>query len=137
MAVTGLDHFAMPTADPEPLLAFYKRLGFPILFEDAWRQGKFPIFSIRIGSNHLINVHTPGFETDLRGPSAQPGCGDFCCVWEGTLDEVLDLLRDAGIEVVEGPVPRVGGRGGGTVRSESVYVRDPDGNLVEFMVYSG
>jgi catechol 2,3-dioxygenase-like lactoylglutathione lyase family enzyme len=100
-----------------------------------------PIFSITFGDNK-INVHTeelfarakeiPGF---LRGPTAEPGCGDFCFVWEGGIDALLDLLAAQGVDAIEGPVPRIGGRGAGTGQGISVYTRDPDDNLLEFISY--
>jgi catechol 2,3-dioxygenase-like lactoylglutathione lyase family enzyme len=141
MAVTGFDHAAIPTANSERFLAFYKALGFGVEGEDAWRAGTFPAFAITFGDNK-INVHSealyersrnmPGF---LRGPTAAPGCGDFCFVWDGGIDALLALLEDAGVTVIEGPVPRRGGRGRGTGQGVSVYVRDPDENLLEFMSY--
>ena len=134
MPVTGFDHCSFPTDDPERSLEFYKSLGFGILYEDAWRQGKSRIFSVRIGAGSLINVHA-GFRPPLRGKTASPGCADICFVWDGTVDEVLHMLQRAGIPPVEGPVKRTGGRGAGSLPSRSVYIEDPDGNLLEFMVY--
>jgi catechol 2,3-dioxygenase-like lactoylglutathione lyase family enzyme len=61
-----------------------------------------------------------------------PPCGDLCFVWEGSPESLYSLLRDAGAEIIEGPVAREGGR---RADASSVYVRDPDGNLVEFMIY--
>ncbi len=141
MAVTGFDHAALPTADSERFLAFYKALGFGIEGEDAWRAGTMPIFSITFGDNK-INVHTEAlFERSraipnfLRGPTAEPGCGDFCFVWSGGVDALLATLADAHVAVIDGPVPRIGGRAGGTGQGVSVYVRDPDENLLEFISY--
>ena len=139
MPVTAFDHVALPTADAERFLRFYKALGFGTQHETEWRSGAFPIFSIVFGDNK-INVHPealvrkargqPGF---LRGPTAEPGCGDLCFVWEGTAAALSALLERAQATVVEGPVERQGGRGRA---GRSVYVRDPDGNLLEFMIYS-
>jgi catechol 2,3-dioxygenase-like lactoylglutathione lyase family enzyme len=134
MTVAGFDHIALPTAHPEELLAFYKALGFTSPDEDAWRAGRYPIFSIACGDNK-INVHPPGFTANLRGPTAVPGCGDLCFVWEGTLASLRGALDAAGIAVLHGPVDRVGGRGAGTARGVSVYLRDPDDNLVELICY--
>lgn len=140
MPVTGFDHAALPTADSERFLAFYKALGFGIEGEDAWRAGTMPIFSITFGDNK-INVHTevllarrddPAF---LRGPTAEPGCGDFCFVWEGGIDALLTALAAAGAPVIDGPVRRVGGRNQGRDTGVSVYTRDPDDNLLEFISY--
>ena len=59
MPTVGIDHIAMPTADAERLIAFYKRLGFTINDEDEWRAGKATIFSIQMGDSK-INVHPEG-----------------------------------------------------------------------------
>jgi catechol 2,3-dioxygenase-like lactoylglutathione lyase family enzyme len=138
--VTGFDHAAIPTADSERFLAFYRALGFGIEGEAEWRGGTSPVFSITFGDNK-INVHTEvlterrGDPRYLRGPAAEPGCGDFCFVWSGGIDALLEQLGAAGVEVIEGPVPRVGGRNAGRDRGVSVYVRDPDENLLEFISY--
>ena len=134
MPVTGFDHIALPTANAEAFLAFYKSIGFTSTEEDEWRAGRYPIFSLAFGNNK-INVHPEGFLANLRGPTAVPGCGDLCFVWEGGLASVLAMLDQAGIAIISGPVDRIGGRSGGTGVSVSVYVRDPDDNLVEFMCY--
>jgi hypothetical protein len=64
-----------------------------------------------------------------------PGCGDFCFVWDGTVDEAAKLIEDAGAAVIEGPVGRVGGKAAGTETGTSLYTRDPEGNLLELIVY--
>ena len=69
----------------------------------------------------------------LRAPAARPPCGDLCFVWEGTPAALKAMLDQAGAKVIEGPGPRQGGR---RKTGSSVYVRDPDGNLLEFMIYS-
>ena len=138
MPVSRFDHVAIPTADPEAMIAFYRALGFAILHEEAWRSGERRVFSIAFGDNK-INVHDPDFwrspEFTLRGPTAVPGCGDFCFVWEGGLESLKRALAGVGAEVEEGPGPRQGGRGGGLDWGTSIYTRDPDQNLLEFIVY--
>jgi len=138
MPLKSFDHVVIPTADPEALLAFYKRLGFTVLREAEWRAGKSVMFSLAFGDNK-INVHPPEVwqsgRFTLRGPTAVPGCGDFCFVWEGTVEEAAAWLKEAGAEVIEGPVKRDGGRALGTGVGTSLYTRDPDGNLLEFMTY--
>ncbi len=135
MPTAGIDHIAMPTANAERLVAFYKKLGFPINNEEAWRAGNVPTFSIQVGDSK-INVHPEGHTASLRGPTAVPGCTDICFVWDGTVDECQKMLADAGAEVIRGPVQRPGGRGRGTAPSLSLYLRDPDENLLEFMTYN-
>jgi catechol 2,3-dioxygenase-like lactoylglutathione lyase family enzyme len=134
MPVTGFDHVALPTAHPEELIAFYSALGFTFTDVDEWRAGTYPIFSIAFGNNK-INVHPPGFVANLRGPTAVPGCGDLCFVWDGGLAVLLDTLNRHGCAIIGGPVDRIGGRANGTGNGVSVYVRDPDDNLVEFICY--
>jgi catechol 2,3-dioxygenase-like lactoylglutathione lyase family enzyme len=134
MSVSGIDHIALPTANGERFLAFYKSVGFTCPDEADWREGRSPIFSIACGDNK-INVHPDGFVANLRGPSAVPGCGDLCFVWSGTFVALTALLERAGVATVKGPVDRVGGRAAGTANGVSVYVRDPDDNLVEFICY--
>lgn len=134
MPTVGIDHIAMPTANAERLIAFYKRLGFSINHEEEWRAGKRATFSIQVGESK-INVHPEGYTASLRGPTAVPGCTDICFVFEGTVDECRKMLEEAGVHIISGPVPREGGRGRGTVPSLSFYARDPDDNLLEWMIY--
>lgn len=134
MPTVGIDHIAMPTANAERLIAFYKGLGFPINHEEEWRAGNVPIFSIQIGESKM-NVHPDGYTAQLRGPTATPGCTDICFVFEGTVEACQKMLEDAGVTIIRGPVARSGGRGRGTLPSLSFYARDPDDNLLEWMVY--
>ena len=95
-------------------------------------------FPIHFG-DQKINFHHPsrwqsGTFT-LRAAAAQPPCGDFCWVWEGTPASLAEMLERADAEIVaEGE--RSGGRDGGNGVGQSVYTRDPDGNLLEFIRYS-
>ena len=134
MATVSIDHIAMPTSNSEKLIGFYKSIGFTINDEAAWREGKANIFSIQIGDSK-INVHPQGFTADLRGPTAVPGCTDLCFVWNGTADECKQMLEDAGVEIIRGPGPRRGARAGGGLPAVSLYARDPDQNLLEWMIY--
>lgn len=134
--VTGFDHVAIPTSRPEELIAFYGALGFSVPDAAEWRESGLPFFSIRFGSQR-INVHAPALwqrdDFELRGPRAVPGCADLCFVWEGSLDSLRATLERAGAAIVAGPAKLEGGRGVG----QSLYTRDPDSNLLEFIVYGG
>ena len=139
MPISGFDHVAIPAEQLEAMLRFYKALGFGVLNEDEWRAGRHPAVSVVFGDNK-INFHAPELWRDnprftLRGPAALPGCGDFCFVWDGSVDDAAAAIRSAGTDVIEGPVARVGGRRRGSTEGTSVYTRDPDGNLLEFIVY--
>ena len=134
MGTVGIDHLATPTANAERLIAFYKKLGFEINDEEEWRAGKANIFSIQIGDSK-INVHPEGFTASLRGDTALPGSADICFVWDGTAEECQKMLADAGVEIIRGPGPRKGARSRGSLPAVSMYARDPDHNLLEWMVY--
>ena len=114
------------------MLGFYERLGFTVR---EVQPGLF--YSAYFGANK-INFHAPkawqSRSFTLRGPTARPGCGDFCFVWAGTSSELTAKLAGLGVAVIEGPVRREGGRGH---EGTSTYIRDPDGNLLEFIVYPG
>jgi len=138
MSVSGFDHVAIPVADPEAMIRFYGALGFRVPELERFREEDPPYFYVQFGDNK-INMHTPRlWKKDaftLRGPTARPGCGDFCFVWGGSEGSLRDALASAGAEIIEGPVPRAGGRGGGKAMGASVYCRDPDRNLLEFIIY--
>ncbi len=139
MRVRGFDHVSLPTNDVEALIAFYRRLGFPILYEDEWRAGTVRWIAIQVDEHVKINVHPPEMWQDarftLRGPTAQPGCGDLCFYLPGTIGEAEAWLREADAEIAFGPVEQRGGADAGMRRGTSIYTRDPDGNLLEFMTY--
>jgi catechol 2,3-dioxygenase-like lactoylglutathione lyase family enzyme len=126
--IRGFDHVALPMEHTEEMLAFYRGLGLQVI-ENA------NACSVYVG-NQMINFHRPAHWQDkaftLRAPAAKPPCGDLCFLWGGTPESLKAMLDRAGAKVVEGPVERQGGR---KKTGSSVYVRDPDGNLLEFMIY--
>jgi len=126
--VRGFDHVALPMQNTDAMLAFYRSLGFDTRESAA-------AVSVYVG-NQMINFHRPSRWQDasftLRAPAAKPPCGDLCFVWDGTADALKAWLDGAKAKVIEGPVPRQGGR---KANASSVYIRDPDGNLLEFMIY--
>ena len=128
-SVRGFDHVALPMQNTDAMLAFYRRLGLEVVENRA-------ACSVYIGQQ-MINFHRPATWQNesftLRAPAAKPPCGDLCLVWEGTPESLRAMLDRAGAKVFEGPVPRQGGR---KKQGSSVYVRDPDGNLLEFIIYS-
>ena len=132
MGIKGIDHWVIVSGDLDRTLAFYERLGFTIAWEH--REGRPRMATIRISESQKINVHgpeapeRPGY-LGARHPSV--GGADFCLEWDGTVQEVLDLLKKAGVTPEAGPGPRTCARGVST----SVYFRDPDDNLVELTVY--
>jgi catechol 2,3-dioxygenase-like lactoylglutathione lyase family enzyme len=103
MGITGIDHWVIVVGDVERTLDFYRRLGFEIASEP--REGRPAMPTIRIGAAQKINVHAadwpdrPGY-LGARRPSV--GGADLCLVWDGTVQEVLDLLARNGIAVEAG-----------------------------------
>ena len=134
MPISGLDHVALPTDHPEELIAFYGRLGFLVPDVEEWKQSDTPFFSVFFGKQK-INFHAPSMwkrpDFELRGPTAQPGCGDLCFVWEGGSKALDKMLSSAEAPIIAGPFELHGARGKGT----SVYIRDPEANLLEFIIY--
>ena len=126
--IRGFDHVALPMEHTEEMLSFYRGLGLQVV-ENA------NACSVYVG-NQMINFHRPTHWQDktftLRQPAAKPPCGDICFVWDGTSETLKAMLDRARAKVVEGPVERQGGR---QKTGFSMYVRDPDGNLLEFIIY--
>lgn len=139
--VVGVDHLSFPTRNTQALLAFYSSIGVRIDDADSWRRGEKMVVSMLIG-DVKIHVHTDrmlehvGEEWFVRADAAVPGSLDVCLVWEGGVDLLLSRLRERAIPVVLGPIARVGGRNRGSALGISVYVRDPDGNLIELISYN-
>jgi len=131
--IKAFDHVAIPIQKVDEMITFYKALGCEVSDDFGKR-----LYSIHFGDNK-INFHTPEIwqsgKFSLRGPTAQPGCGDFCFVWGDTEVALHQLLTQLNADIEEGPVARLGGRNGGLDSGTSVYIRDPDQNLLEFMVY--
>jgi catechol 2,3-dioxygenase-like lactoylglutathione lyase family enzyme len=126
--ITGFDHASLPMQHTDAMVAFYRALGCDVAEQPH-------VVSVYLG-NQMINLHRPetwprdGFT--LRAPKATPPCGDLCFVWDGTAEALHAALAGAHAAIEEGPVRRNGGR---RVDATSVYTRDPDGNLLEFMIY--
>jgi catechol 2,3-dioxygenase-like lactoylglutathione lyase family enzyme len=81
-----------------------------------------------------LNVHGPGVDVsdNVARLPVRPGNSDLCFVWPGPIEEAAAHLERHGVRVETGPVERPGARGSGT----SVYFRDPDGSLLEFISYA-
>ena len=120
-----LDHCVIHVSDWEISNTFYRDvLGAELVpRESGW--------SYRFGDEQL-NLHGPGVSpAPVAKFPVQPGNSDLCFEWPGPIDEAREHLERNGVEVEMGPVERSGARGTGT----SVYFRDPDGSLLEFISY--
>ena len=121
--VQSIDHVVLTVRDIEASVAFYTRvLGVEAVTFAGGRR------ALQVGAQK-INLQTLGQETRNH---AAIGCGDLCLVREAGDAEVLAHLAAEGVAVVEGPVAKTGARG----PIVSIYVNDPDGNLVELARYA-
>jgi catechol 2,3-dioxygenase-like lactoylglutathione lyase family enzyme len=121
----ALDHCVIAVSDWDRSNAFYRDV---LGAEIVQRTETFAHYVF--GEWHL-NVHGPSFEGLNARLPVQPGNSDLCFVWAGPVEEAIAHLERHDVEVEEGPVARLGARGHGT----SVYFRDPDGSLLEFISY--
>jgi catechol 2,3-dioxygenase-like lactoylglutathione lyase family enzyme len=123
LRVRGLDHVVFNVSNVEKSLRWYvEELGLQPERVEEWRRGEVLFPSVRIDSGTIIDL--------FAAPRSGENCNHVCVVVEET---DFDALAASGrFDVVDGPAQRWGARGDGT----SLYVRDPDGNVVELRYYS-
>jgi catechol 2,3-dioxygenase-like lactoylglutathione lyase family enzyme len=124
--IDHLDHLVLTTSRPDDCIDFYTRVmgmqlesfigGTPPVKRQAFKFG-----------NQKINLHVKGAEFEPKAHLPVPGALDLCFIASVPLDQVVLNLQEARWPIVEGPVMRTGA----TQKIRSVYVRDPDLNLIE------
>lgn len=125
MIVDRLDHLVLTVSDLDASIDFYVRvLGMQV---ETFRGDR---KALKFGSSK-INLHLAGHEFEPKASSPTPGSADLCFVVEDSVDSVVSQLHEMRVTVVEGPVERTGATGA----ILSVYVRDPDDNLIELSNY--
>ena len=119
--IGSIDHVVLTTRDLHRCLDFYTRvLGMTV---EHYGKGR---IALRFG-NHKFNVHPPGFDAGIKARIPTPGSLDLCLLADRPLDEVIAHLKAQKVKIEEGPVVRTGAR----FPIRSVYIRDPDENLIE------
>ena len=119
--IDRLDHLVLTTTDREACVDFYTRvLGMTL---ETFGNGR---HALRF-NRQKINIHERGREFEPKAHLPVPGALDLCFIADCPLDAVLERLRRCGWPIIDGPVERTGA----TNRLRSVYVRDPDLNLIE------
>jgi catechol 2,3-dioxygenase-like lactoylglutathione lyase family enzyme len=122
--IKGIDHIVLATRDLEKCVAFYTQvLGMHLENYGAGR------IALRFG-DQKFNVHPPGFDASIKARTPTPGSLDLCFLADCALEDVIARLKKHNIPIEEGPSVRTGAR----FPIRSVYVRDPDDNLIEISV---
>jgi catechol 2,3-dioxygenase-like lactoylglutathione lyase family enzyme len=127
--ISGIDHVAITVADLEATCAFYGHLFGARTVGEVAPNGTVEVRQIALGGA-VLSIHQSGNGRTLVARRPTVGAADICLRWEGGIDSAVALLREHGLAIVEGPAPR---RTADGRPSHSVYVRDPDGNLLELM----
>lgn len=125
MRIDRLDHLVLTVADIDAAIDFYTRvLGMEAVAFGAGRR------ALAFGTSK-INLHQAGREFEPKAAHPTPGSADLCLITANPLNEIIADLEHHGVPIEEGPVTRTGATG--PIRS--VYIRDPDHNLLELSVY--
>ncbi len=125
MKIDRLDHLVLTVADIARTCAFYRDvLGFRV---ETFGAGRTAL----VFGQQKINLHLAGHEFEPKALTPTPGSGDLCFIAATPLAEVIAELGRAQVVIEEGPVDRTGACG----PLRSVYVRDPDRNLIEISNY--
>jgi catechol 2,3-dioxygenase-like lactoylglutathione lyase family enzyme len=122
--IASLDHLVLTVADIDATAAFY--CGVLGMQRVAFGEGR---VALAFGSQK-INLHRAGHEFEPKSARPTPGSGDLCFLLDISLGEAQARLTAAGVNIEEGPVARTGATG--PIRS--LYIRDPDDNLIELSV---
>ena len=120
MQIRNLDHLVLTVQSLDLTLAFYKALG---MEEVTFGNNRKAL----IFGSQKINLHEAGNEFEPKAQTPIPGSADLCFIVDTPLDEVIRELEESGIDIIEGPVDRTGA----VSPIRSIYVRDPDRNLIE------
>ena len=125
MEIDHLDHLVLTVRSIEETCRFYSRvLGMQVV---GFGQGR---VALHFGAQK-INLHEAGHEFEPKAQQPTTGSADLCFITPTPLPQVVTHLAGEHVPVIEGPVSRTGARG----PMESLYIRDPDGNLIELANY--
>jgi catechol 2,3-dioxygenase-like lactoylglutathione lyase family enzyme len=129
MKTSRFDHLVLTVRDIQATCDFYeKALGMMVITFGEGRK------ALQFGSPPTpckINLHHVGHEFEPKAAHSVPGSADLCFVTDVSLDEVIAHLKALDVPILLGPVQRTGAGG----PMDSIYLRDPDGNLIELSNY--
>ncbi|EBS1065442.1 VOC family protein [Salmonella enterica subsp. enterica serovar Wangata] len=125
MIIDRIDHFVLTVSDISTTIRFYEEvLGFSAV---TFKQNRKAL----IFGAQKINLHQQEMEFEPKASRPTPGSADLCFITSTPINDVVSEILQAGIPIVEGPVERTGATG----EIMSIYIRDPDGNLIEISQY--
>jgi catechol 2,3-dioxygenase-like lactoylglutathione lyase family enzyme len=125
MKINNIDHLVLTVKDIKASCIFYTTvLG---MEEISFGQGRKAV----VFGDQKINFHQVGKEFEPRALQPTPGSEDLCFITKAPLSEVISHLQACGVQIIEGPVKRSGATG----PIMSIYIRDPDQNLIEIATY--
>jgi catechol 2,3-dioxygenase-like lactoylglutathione lyase family enzyme len=123
--IDRIDHVVITTTQPDACIAFYT--GVMGMKLEHFGEGR-RAFSF---GKQKINLHVKGSEYEPKAHLPVSGSVDICFIADRPLDQVIERLAAANVKIIQGPVPKTGAIG----KLRSVYVRDPDLNLIEISEY--
>ncbi|EMC5925946.1 VOC family protein [Salmonella enterica subsp. enterica serovar Infantis] len=125
MIIDRIDHFVLTVSDISTTIRFYEEvLGFSAV---TFKQNRKAL----IFGAQKINLHQQEMEFEPKASRPTPGSADLCFITSTPINDVVSEILQAGISIIEGPVERTGATG----EIMSIYIRDPDGNLIEISQY--
>ena len=125
MQISHLDHLVLTVANLDTTIDFYTRvLGMSVVTFGQNRKAL-------VYGSQKINLHELGNEFEPKAMQVKAGSADLCFIAVTPLPQVIEHLQIQRVEILEGPVERTGAVG----KILSVYIRDPDGNLIEIANY--
>ncbi|WP_321469511.1 VOC family protein [Halarcobacter sp.] len=123
--IKSLDHLVLTVKDIDKTVEFYTNiLG---MEKEIFKETR---VALKFG-HQKINLHQLGNEFEPKAQNVKEGGSDLCFITETSVEEFKKHIEDNKIEVIEGPVKRTGAMG----EINSIYLRDPDGNLIEISNY--
>ena len=127
--ITHIDHIVLTVRDIRATVAFYKALG---MQAETFLPADGSSRTALTFGNQKINLHQAGHEFEPKAHKPTAGSADFCLITSAQLSDWIAHLHGHNIKIEEGPVPRTGATG----KIESLYLRDPDQNLIEISRYT-
>ncbi|HFT2470541.1 TPA: VOC family protein [Providencia stuartii] len=123
--INHLDHLVLTTTDQNACIDFYTHVLKMKLITFSEQR-----YALQFGQQK-INIHQYGKEFEPKAHLPVPGSLDLCFISNTPINQIMTFIQQQGVEIIEGPVKRTGAMG----EILSIYIRDPDLNLIEIANY--